>query len=119
MVCHQWGSVSGLHVQPQSPQELAKKKKRGHCIKHHVLLLSLPWEHTCPAATTAKHSGQRPDTWSLSFPKTLQLGTAGTAPPIWAKWDSVLLEWSTGGRVKPLQLSLIPEVGVAHCHWDT
>ena len=29
--------------------------------EHHLMLLSLPWEHTCPAAATIKHSGQCPD----------------------------------------------------------
>ena len=53
----------------------------------------------------------------LSLPKTLQLGPTGAAPPVWAKWDSVLLAWSAGGGGKLLQLSLIPEMGVAHCHW--
>ena len=59
--------------------------------KHHTLLLSLPWERTHPAAATAKCSGQCPDTWSLSLPKTLQLGAAGAAPPVGAKQDEVLL----------------------------
>ena len=68
-----------------------KRKKEGTATKHQRLLLSLPWEHTCPAAATAKHSGWCPDTWSLSFLKTLQLGTAGAAPPTWAKWDRGLL----------------------------
>ena len=54
--------------------------------KHHTLLLSLPWEHTSLAAANAKCSGWSPDTWSLSFPKTLQLGAAGVALPVWAKW---------------------------------
>lgn len=31
-------------------------------MEHHLLLLLLLWEHTCPAAATAKHSGQCPDT---------------------------------------------------------
>ena len=103
-------------VRPQSPQGLAKKKKK-RATKHHTLLLSLPWEHTRPAAATAKRSGQCPDTWSLSPPKTLQLGAVGAAPPVWAKWDRVLLAWSAGGGGKPPQSSLIPEVGVACCHW--
>ena len=30
-------------------------------MKYHLLLLLLPWEHTCSAAATAKHSGQFPD----------------------------------------------------------
>ena len=29
IACHNWGPVTGLHLQPQSPQGLAKKKKRG------------------------------------------------------------------------------------------
>ena len=65
-----------------------------------MLLLSLPWEHTHPAAAPAKCSGWHPDTWTLSLPKTLQLGTASAAPPVWAKWERVLLEWSTGGGVQ-------------------
>ena len=37
---------------------------------------------------------------------------------MWPKWDRVLLAWSAGGgRGKPPQLSLIPEVGMAHWHW--
>ena len=28
---HHWGPVSGLHLQPLSPQGLAKKKKKRHC----------------------------------------------------------------------------------------
>ena len=79
-------------------------------------LLSLPWEHTRPADATAKRSGQCPDTWSLSLPKTLQLEAAGTAPPMQTKWDRVLA-WSACGKGKSPQLSLIPEVGMAHHHW--
>ena len=82
-----------------------------------MLLLSLPGEHTHPAAATAKCSGQCPDSWSLSFPKILQLGAAGAVPPAWAKWNRVLLVWSAGSRGKLLRLSLIPEVGVAHDNW--
>ena len=29
--------------------------------EHHLLLFSLLWEHTCPAAATAKHFGQCAD----------------------------------------------------------
>ena len=36
--------------------------------------------------------------WSLSLPRTLQLGAACSAPPAWAKWDRVCHVWSTGGR---------------------
>ena len=50
MACHHCRPVSGLHLQPQSPQGLAKKKKERErestVIKHHTLLLSRPWEHT-------------------------------------------------------------------------
>lgn len=78
MACHHWGPVSGLHQQPPKPQELPKKKKKkkkeGIATRHHTLLLSLPWEHTCPAGATAKQSGWHRDTWSLSLPKTPQLG---------------------------------------------
>ena len=117
VACHCWGPVSGLHLQPQSPQGLGKKKKEGTATKHHMLLLSLPREHTHPAAATAKYSGQCPGTWSLSLPKTLPLGAASAATPAWAKWDRVLLAWSVGGRGKPLQFSLTPEVGMAQHHW--
>ena len=85
--------------------------------KDHTLLLSLPWEHTYPATATAKCSGWHADTWSLSLPKTLQVGSGGSAPPAWSKWDRVLLVWPAGGRSKPPQLSLTPEVSVAHCCW--
>lgn len=93
-----------------------KRKKEGNANKHHMLLLSLPWDHTCPAATTAKCSEWHPVTWSLSLPKTLQLGAAGAALPSWAQWDRVFL---CGLQVvgANLQLSLIPEVSVAHHHW--
>lgn len=47
----------------------------------------------------------------------LQLGATSAAPPVWARWDRVLLAWSAGGRSKLPQLSLIPEVGMVHCHW--
>ena len=36
---------------------------------------------------------------------------------MWAKWNRVLLAGSAGSRGKLPQLSLIREVGVAHCHW--
>ena len=60
MVCHHWGPVNGLHLQPLLPEGLAKKKKEGGGTetKHYTLLLSLPWEHTCLSADTAKCSGQ-------------------------------------------------------------
>ena len=31
----------------------------------------------------------------------------------------VLLEWYAGGKGKPLQLFLTPEVGVAYHHWGS
>ena len=98
------------------PEGLAKKqtnKQKGTTSKHYALLLSFPWKLTCCAAATAKCSRQCPDTWFLSLPKTLQLGAAGVALPARAKWDRVLLEWSSGGGGKPPQLSLALEVGVA------
>ena len=100
MACHHLGPVSGLHLQTQSPQGLAEKKKEGTATMHHTLLLSLPWEHTHPAAATAKHSGWRLDSWSLSLPKTLKLGAADVAPLVWAKWDRMLLVWFVGGGGK-------------------
>ena len=54
IACHNWGPVTGLHLQPQSPQGLAKKKKEGSATKHHTWLFSLPWEHTYHAAATSK-----------------------------------------------------------------
>ena len=80
------------HVTQVTSGDGKKRKKEGTATKQHMVLLSLPWEHNHPTAATAKHSGRRPDTWSLSLPKTLQLGAAGAAPPAWAKWDRVLLE---------------------------
>ena len=53
----------------------------------------------------------------VSLPKTLQLGATGAAPSMWFKWDRMLLVWSAGCSGKPQQVFLIPEVGVAHCHW--
>ena len=95
---------------------VGKRKKEGTATKHHTLLTSLPWEHTRPAAATAKCSEGHPDTWSLSLPKTLQLGPAGAEPPVWAGWERVLLAWSAGGGGKLPQLSLTPEVRVSHYH---
>ena len=111
VACHHWGPVNRLHQQPSCLRGW-QKRKEGITTKHHILLLSIPWEHTHPADATAK-----PDTSSLSLPKTLKLGATDAASPEWAKWDRVLLAWSAGGRGKLLQLSLIPEVGMAHCHW--
>ena len=45
-----------------SAQRLAKKKKKKcTATEHHTFLLSLRWEHTCPAATTAKRYVQHPN----------------------------------------------------------
>ena len=58
--------------------------------------------------------------WGLvpgCIPKTLQLEAAGAAHHVWSKWDRVLLAWCAGSRGRLLQLSLIREVGMAHCHW--
>ena len=63
--------------------------------EHHLLLLSIFWEHTHPAIATAKHSGQCPHACSLSLPRILQLGENCAAPPMWVKWDGVLFVWST------------------------
>ena len=59
------GAFEQLHLWPQSlqgssNQKQKKKKKEGTATKHHMLL-SLPWEHTYPAAATAKHSRQHSD----------------------------------------------------------
>ena len=37
----------------------------------------------------------------MSFPRTLKLGAACEAPPVWAQQDGVSLVWSTDGRGKP------------------
>ena len=36
-------------------------KEKDIMTEHHLLLLSLPWEHICPGAAAAKCSGQCPD----------------------------------------------------------
>ena len=46
-----------LPVTPVTSGIGKKRKKEGTATKHHMLLLSLPWDHTHPAAATAKHSG--------------------------------------------------------------
>ena len=69
--------------------------------------LQLPLPNALGSAQTLGH---------CLFPKpTTRKGWCSTS--FMAKWDRVLLEWSAGGRGKPPQLSLIPEVGAAHCHW--
>ena len=49
MAHHKWGSV-------KVPVTSEVGKEEGTAIEHHLLLLSLPWEHTHPAAATAKCS---------------------------------------------------------------
>ena len=88
------------------------------CLPSTICCCSHPPVNTATLQLPLPNTGWHPDTWSLSLPKTLQLGAAGAAPPEWAKWDRVLLAWSAGSKGKLLQLSLIPEVGMAHCHGD-
>ena len=45
---------------PGAPVTSEVVKKKGTATKHHPCLVSHPWEHTHPAAATAKVSGQRP-----------------------------------------------------------
>ena len=70
--------------------------EEGIVTEHHLLLLSLSWEHTRPAAATAKCPGQCPHASSHTLLRILQLGAACTASPAWAKRDGVLLVGSTG-----------------------
>ena len=51
------------HLRPQPPQEGTTEE--GIVTKHHLMLLSLPWELTCPAAATTKCSGDL-----LNLPKS-------------------------------------------------
>ena len=92
------------------------QKKEGTATKHHMLLLSLAWEHVHTAAITTKCTGQLPVTWSLSIHRNLQLGAACAAPPVGARQDKVLLAWYTGDGGKSLKLSLAPGVGVPSYH---
>jgi len=41
---------------PSHHSDWQKRKNKGTATKHHMLLLSFPWEHTHPAAATAKCS---------------------------------------------------------------
>ena len=106
----------GSTCDPSHLRGWQKKKIIGHCNQAPYAVALTPLG-THPPSSCHCHSGQWPDTWSLSLCKMLQLGAAGAVPPAWAKWDRVLLAWSAGDKDKPPQLSLIPEVGVAHCHW--
>ena len=92
-------------VPPAAPVTTEISKKEGTATEHPLLLLSLPWEHTCLAAASAKCSWQCPCMLDhYHYPGPLQLGAACAAPPAWDKWDGVLLAWSTGGWGKPPQL---------------
>ena len=78
--------------------------------KHHQLLLSKPWKHTTQLLQLLNTPGSAQMLDLCHFPGSW------VAPPLWAKGDRVLLVWSEGGRGKPSQLSLTPEVGMAHYH---
>ena len=59
-------SRGGLETIPlgfpeQAPLVAPVTSKEGTAIEHNLLLLSLPWELTHPAAATAKCSGQCPE----------------------------------------------------------
>ena len=112
VACHHWGCVNRLHLGPQSPQRLSKKRALQPSTTHvwsHIpgntptLLLPLPKSpgsaHTCLITVTSQDPATR---------------RACAATPVSAKWDRVFLAWSTGGRGKPPQLALSPEVCVAH-----
>ena len=87
----------GSTFDPSHLRGWQKRKKRA-LQPSTILCCSHSPGNTHPAAANAKCFGRCPDTWSLCLLKTLQLGAAGAAPPAWAKWDRVLLEWSAGGR---------------------
>ena len=76
---------------PVTPVTSEVDKKEGTATEHHLMLPSLLWEFTCPAATTAKCSGQHAATQSLFLPKTLQLAAACGAALAWAKCDGVAI----------------------------
>ena len=74
MVCRWWGQITTVISDPRGghgPLTLGIPKKKPPAapgpsegntkeelaMEHYLLLLSLPWEHTCPVAATAKHSG--------------------------------------------------------------
>ena len=76
----------GAHEQAHlQPNHLKGTTEEGIVIKHHLLVLSNPWEHTRPAAVSAECSGQYPHARPLSLPRILQLEAACAAPPMWAK----------------------------------
>ena len=96
---------------------VGKKREKKRALKPSTMHYCSHSPGNSPAGVTTKCPGCNPDAWSLSPPKTVQLGAADTAPSAWAKWHVVLLAWSAGGRGKPPQLPLNPEVCVAHYHW--
>jgi len=51
--------LPGVHEQapPTAPVILEVSREEGTATKYHLLLLSLPWEHTHPAAAIVKCSG--------------------------------------------------------------
>ena len=51
--CYEWAPP----VPPLTSWVAKNEKKEGIATKYHTLLFSLPWEHTHPAAATAKCSG--------------------------------------------------------------
>ena len=46
------------HLPRAGPKTSEGTTEEGTVTEHHLLLLSFSWEHTCPAASTAKHSRQ-------------------------------------------------------------
>ena len=109
MACHHRGPESGLHLWPQSSQRPAKKKKkkkkREHCNQTlPVLALTLLGTHP-PCSCQCQML------WAVSRHLITVLSQDPTTRSSW-----LLLAWSAGGRGKPPQLSLTPEVGMAHHH---
>ena len=118
MACHHLGTCEWAPHGDPSHLRGWKKEKR-HCNQAPYTVALTPLETHLPCSFHCQCSWQHPDNWSLSFPKTLQLGAVGSAPPAWAKWDRVFLSRSAGDGGKLPQISLTPELGVAHRHWDT
>ena len=80
---------------PVAPVISQVGQKRGHCNQAPPIValtpLGIPLPCCCQcqmlqAATT--------NAWSLSRPRTLQLGAACVMPPVWAKQNRELLAWS-------------------------
>ena len=109
MAHHHQGALKKNHLQPQTPQRAPQRRT---CDK------------TPPVVALASLGPHPPSyfhchmLWEVPRPliivSSLQLGAAGAAPPVGAKQDEELLPWCTGGRGKSPQLTLTPEVGVAH-----